>query len=231
MKTERIVLRKRLDFFEDVNDYFKRLSGNDMADIPAKYGSSVEDARDQAMENLEIGMVYQCDNIETAGETEVVLECRERFTGDMPGRILKDAGQVVSFVVSLCGYGELAEQTEDIMEQYFLDTWGSAYVEAAQGWLGRNVLAGLKEEGMSRTHLWSPGQHQFALSNQKALFRILKPEDIGCRLTGNLMMVPVKSASGIMGIVPEDVKDLLLPCDFCPYGAACPASKRGCAEL
>lgn len=231
MKTERIVLRKELELFEDVNDYFQKLSGIDMADIPEKYGSVVEDAQKKAVENLSIGIVYQCEDIRAVEKEKVVLECGENYTGDMPGRILKDSKQVINFVISLCGYSEVAEKTEDIMEQYFLDTWGSAYVEAAQGWLGRHVLEQLREEGMSRTHLWSPGQHQFELSNQKALFRMLKPEDIGCSLTGNLMMVPVKSASGIIGIVSKDVKNLLLPCDFCPHGATCPASKRGCAEI
>lgn len=231
MKTERIVLQKNPDFFKDVNDYFQKLSGIDLTNIPEKYGSSVEDAQKKIVENLKIGIVYQYDNIESVEKDEVVLACGERYTGDMPCRILKDSRQVVSFVISLYGYNEMVDKTEDIMEQYFLDTLGSAYVEAAQGWLGRHILEQLRGEGLSRTHLWSPGQHQFALSNQKTLFCILRPEDIGCSLTENLMMNPVKSASGIMGVISKDIKNLLLPCDFCPHGSTCPASKRGCAEI
>lgn len=225
MKTERTQLRKKLDAFEDVYEYFQKLSKIDMVAVRGEYGSSVEDAFKAVQENLEIGMLYQCDNIASAGEKAVTLECGVSYTGEMPMRILKDSKQVISFVISLCGYTEMVEKAEDIMEQYFLDVWGSAYVEAAQGWLGRYLLEELRREGMSGTHLWSPGQHGFELSNQRTLFRLLEPEEIGCSLTESFMIVPVKSVSGIMGIVSPDAEGMPRPCDFCSDRALCPIIK------
>lgn len=231
MNTERIILRKPLRDLPDVEVFFKKLSGIDTADIPGKYGDSVVNARKAVMEKTEIAIVCKCEAIKSITEDQVLLECGLEFTGNMAPRILKNSEQVVNYVISLCGYTETVNETEDVMEEYFLDTWGSAYVECAQAWLGRRVLEELKLKNKSRTHLWSPGQHQFELRNQKTLFEILHPETIGCKLSRNLMMIPVKSASGIMGIVEEGTKEMLLPCDFCSFGGSCPASKRGCAEL
>lgn len=231
MKNEKVVLSKTLDTFTDVNPYFEKLSGIDMEHIPEKYGDGVEKTKELVQDNLNIILLYRCDEIEDIQDNRVILKDGNTYTGEMPPKILKDSEQVITFVVTLHGFTELAEKVDDLMENYFLDTWGSAYVEAAQGWLGKMVLTKLREEGLSRTHLWSPGQHKFSLQNQNTVFRILKPEEYGCILTKNLMMQPIKSTSGIMGIVSPDVKDLLLPCDFCTLGKHCPASKRGCAEL
>lgn len=231
METKRKIVIKKLNTFDDVNDYFQKLSGIDMENIPEKYGTNVETAKKLLEDNLEAAIVYKCDDIEGIGDQEVILAGGEKYKGKMAPKILAESKQVISFLITLRGYTELVEAQDDVMVQYFVDTWGSAYVEAAQGWLGRKMLEELRSEGYSRTHLWSPGQHQFELMNQKPLFVLLAPEEVGCTLTKRCMMVPLKSASGIMGVVEEGTKNLLLPCDFCPRGADCPASKRGCAEL
>ena len=232
MNTERHVVEINLESLEpDVNQFFQRLSGIDATGIPEKYGDTVIRAKNAIKDNLKLFIVYKCDNILALENEEVVLEDGIIYKGKMPAKILKDAKQVVSHVVTLKGFKELAEEEEDFLVQYFMDTWGSAYVESTQAWFGKTLLQELKKENKSRTHVWSPGQYGFELQNQRTIFDLLHPEEVGCTLTKSLMMVPVKSASGIIGIIDPDVKDLLLPCDFCPLGAKCPASKRGCAQL
>jgi len=210
-----------------VNQYFKNLSGIDVTAVPEKYGDTVIQAKSVVQDNLNIYIIYKCEDIKEIAADEVVLENGLVFSGKMPATILKDATQVVTCVITLAGFQELIEKESDFLVQYFMDTWGSAYVESSQAYLGKKVLDELREEGKSRTHLWSPGQYGFELKNQKTIFELLDPEEVGCTLTKKLMMVPVKSGSGIMGVISPDVKDLLLPCDFCSLGAKCPSSKRG----
>ena len=118
----------------------------------------------------------------------------------------------------------------DVTEQYFLDAWGSTYVESAQAWLANYLQCELESVGKKRTYMWSPGQHKFDLSNQKVVFDILQPEEEGCTLNESYMMSPVKTGSGIWGVLDMDVEDLLLPCDYCELAEKCPSAKTGCAE-
>ena len=232
MKTDKRIVEIELESLEpEVNLHFKRLSGIDVADIPTKYGDTVIQAKNTIRDNLKLFILYKCENIKEMSEEEVFLENGMVYKGKMPVRILKDAEQVITSVCTLKGFKELVEKESDFLVQYFMDTWGSAYVESSQAWLGKKLMEELQTENKSRTHVWSPGQYGFDLQNQRTIFELLCPEEVGCTLTKKLMMVPVKSASGIIGVINPDVKDLLLPCDFCSLGAKCPASKRGCAQL
>lgn len=232
MKIDKNIMKLELMILDSVVDQnFKKLSGIDVDAVPEKYGDTVIQAKNAIRNNLNMYIIYKCDNIKEISSEEVVLENDMRYKGKMPARILKDSDQVISSVITLIGYQELVDDEEDFLVQYFMDTWGSAYVESAQAYLGKKLLEDLKKEGKSRTHLWSPGQYGFELQNQKIIFGLLHPEEVGCTLTKSLMMTPVKSGSGIMGVRNPEVKELLIPCDFCPRGADCPTSKRGCAQL
>ena len=231
MTTDRIILRKKLDELVDVAPFFKKLTRIDVNNVPKRYGDDVTDAQKMLVEGAEIVIVYKICDIESVGDDEVVLKDDVKLTGEMPPKILADSKRLISCLITLQGFTEVADKTDDMMIGYFLDAWGSVYVESAQAWLGKYLKEELAKEGLKRTHLWSPGQHNFDLENQTALFEVLKPEEVGCVLTKNYMMKPVKSASGIWGIVDKDIKSVLLPCNFCPFGAKCPSSKVGCAEV
>ena len=226
---DRIIKRIPLSELTEVNDFYERLSGIDPSHVESKYGSAVEDARRLIAAQCQIAMVYRRVRITGRDADSVTLESGDVLTGKMPAEALAHAEELYAFVIVLEGYTSL--HCDDMMVEYFADTWGSAYTECAQAKLAGDLLQELKAENMIRTHLWCPGQHTFALKNQQAIFSLLRPEDIGCTLTGRLMMLPVKACSGIMGIVPADTTDLPKPCDYCAYGSTCPASKRGCAAL
>lgn len=228
MNTDKVILRKKLDELVDVASCFKKLSGIDVNNVPEKYGDDVTDAQKIILESAEIVMIYKVSDIESVGDTEVILAEGVKFTGEMPPKILADSKQVISCLITLHRYEEAVAKSDNMMIQYFLDAWGSSYVECAQAWLGRYLKDELAKEGFSKTHMWSPGQHHFELQNQRTIFDLLKPEEVGCTLTKNYMMIPVKSGSGIWGIVDKDVNSVLLPCDFCSFGMICPVSKRGC---
>ncbi|MDO4553886.1 MAG: hypothetical protein Q4B70_01915 [Lachnospiraceae bacterium] len=227
MTKERLIKELPLDQCPDTTRYMIKHTGIDPDDVPEIYGDTVTKIRDLLIENLKLFMVFQCYDILEKSPDKILLENGQIFTGKMAPRILADASQVVCYVVTLAGSQELSAQLTDIMDSYFSDIWGTVYVEAGEAWLKEQITALLSDSGLRRTHSWNPGQHQFELINQRPLFELLKPEEIGCSLTSNLFMNPTKTTSGIVGLVPMDIpeeKDLL-PCDFCSLSKTCPASR------
>lgn len=230
MHTERKVIRKKPNELFMFDSFFKKLTGIELEDLPEIHKEHVLEAQKKIKEKTEIVIIYKCENIKELTDDAVILENGAKYTGEMAPRILKDAKQVVTCLVALQGFEAIKEENDDSEMDRFLDAWGNTYVESAQAWLGNYLQCLLESEGMMRTHLWSPGQQKFELCNQRTVFELLQPEEEGCSMDENYMMTPVKSGSGIWGVVDKDTKDLLLPCEFCELESKCPLSKMGCAE-
>lgn len=229
MSENRVIKYIDLETLSEVDELFERHSGVDTNNIDPKYGDTVLEAKKLVMENCRAALVYERVGIESKGEESVTLTSGQTLVGKMVGRVLDKSDEAYLFVISLDGFTKCS--SDDIMIEYFADTWATAFVESAQATFADMVAEELKPENLKRTYVWCPGQTQFELANQRPLFDLLNPEDIGCTLTSKLMMVPVKSASGLMGVVAADVEVTLIPCDFCSFKKNCPASKRGCAAL
>ena len=230
MYTERKIIRKHPKELFMFDTFFKKLTGIELEDIPEEQLYYVLKTQDKIKKNTEIVIIFKCENISEITEDAVILENGSKYTGEMLPRILKDSTQVVTCLITLKGYEAIKAEITDVTEQYFLDAWGSTYVESAQAWLANYLQCELESVVKKRTYMWSPGQHKFDLSNQKVVFDILQPEEEGCTLNESYMMSPVKTGSGIWGVLDMDVEDLLLPCDYCELAEKCPSAKTGCAE-
>jgi len=205
----------------------KKHAGIDVDNVPAKYGSSVTDAHGYIESRLKIAAVYQIFSVASVGENEAVLQNGVRFTGEMAPRILKGAKYAACFVATLPGFNDVRDTMDDIMDNYFLDTWGTVYAECGTAMVESSLAARLDGSGYRAAYAWNPGQHRFDLCNQRGLFALLQPEDIGCVLDKHMRMIPFKSTSGVIPIFAEDTprENDLIPCDFCSMGRTCPASK------
>lgn len=230
MYTEKRVIRKHPKELFMFDTFFKKLTGIELEDIPEEYLYYVLKTQDKIKKNTEIVIIYKCENISEITEDAVILGNGSKYTGELLPIIFKDSTQIVTCLITLKGYEAIKAELTNVTEQYFLDAWGSTYVESAQAWLANYLQCELEIDGKGRTHLWSPGQHKFELSNQKTVFEILQPEDEGCTLNESYMMTPVKTGSGIWGVVNLGTKDMLIPCDFCELASKCPSAKIGCAE-
>jgi len=227
MASNRVIIEIPMNELTQQDEYFKRHTGIDLVDIPEKYGNSVLNAQKNIEDLLKIRAVYQYTDIAEYTESSVILSTGEVLSGKIPPLLLKDSSQVICLIVSLLGYEELLNKTTDIMENCFLDPWGTTYIEVAAEWIKNKLRHDLAAENLKTTHLWSPGQHGFDLINQRALFQVLKPEEIGCTLAKSCKIIPLKSISGIIGVIGENVISTILPCDFCTLKETCPASKSG----
>ncbi|WKY45719.1 hypothetical protein Q5O14_06380 [Eubacteriaceae bacterium ES2] len=214
----------------EVDSFFKRHTNIDLTNIPAKYGKDVLETRDLMIESLTIEALYQFFEIQDLTDASVTISSDIIFSGKMPPKILKEASHCFCFVASLKGYDQQIETLDGTMKKYFYDIWGTSFIENASTWLKRKIGQELNDYNLFYSPFWNPGQHQFELVNQRPIFELLSPSDIGLELTSHLKMIPIKSVSGIMGVFNTDNFTPLIPCDFCKLGKSCPASKSGCAN-
>ncbi|WP_303866171.1 vitamin B12 dependent-methionine synthase activation domain-containing protein [Acetobacterium wieringae] len=212
-----------------VYTYFKKHTNIDCPNVPKKYVTAVTYAYDFLAEDLEIDIVIQSFDLSTIQEDRVILQNGEHFSGKMPGRILENSEKVICFVSSIKNFDAKSQLLNDSLESYFFDIWGTSFIENAQSWLKDYISNGLSELKLKRTHVWNPGQHQFELNNQRSIFKLLNPEDIGVQLSPSMKMMPIKSISGIMGVIKDDETNDLNPCDFCSLHKTCQVSKSTCS--
>lgn len=210
-----------------VNERFQSATGIDGKNVPEKYGNTVETARRKVEQLGFVRGVYDFFHIDRKEDGEVTLTGGWRLHGEIVPRFLKNAEEGICFVTTLPGFDRLEKETEEMMEKYFIDSWGSAFIQASEVWCRKYFEEQLSEENRL-TPVWSPGQYHFDLSNQKTLFAILKPDSIGVRLNEYCKMDPIKSVSGVCGVVAKDDKEDLRPCLFCSFGKNCPSFMKGC---
>lgn len=215
----------RLQALPGVDTIFQAHTGIDPCHVPEKYEGAVERARAFVVDRLDAAFIYRYVEIQGIEAGAVHLEEGLHLSGAMPPKLLQRAEGVICYVGTLPGFPQQIEGIGDGLEAYFADIWGTACIEAAQARLADHLSDGLRGSGKKRTFLWSPGQHQFDLINQRPLFELLHPEDIGCTLTRKCRMEPIKSVSGVAGVVGQEEDAGASPCAYCSLHATCPASK------
>jgi hypothetical protein len=112
-----------------------------------------------------------------------------------------------------------ARSSENIVAKLVLEAVGDLALELALEHLQRNISS---QYALSTTSHMGPGQLDWPITEQKALFSILGyvKDKIGVTLTESQMMVPRKSISGI--IFPSE--ETFISCQLCQRNK-CPSRK------
>jgi hypothetical protein len=136
------------------------------------------------------------------------------------GEYLKDAERVAVFAVTV-GEGisllsESAAKNGDAFSALVMDAVGSWAAEAAADALMLSLRRHLRDEEVL-TLRYSPGYCGMEISQQSKLFHLVPANAVGVRLMPSLLMHPLKSISGLVGLAPkETVSSYHSPCDLCP---------------
>ena len=136
------------------------------------------------------------------------------------GEILHGAERVAVFMVTVGS--EISRQAEarcrvgDAFAGLTLDAIGSWAAEAAAGALMTQLRSQLRPDE-SFTLRYSPGYCGMNLKQQRTLFKLAPAGSVGISLLPTLLMQPLKSISGIVGLGPRKVVGIhLSPCERCP---------------
>lgn len=214
----------------DTYQYFISQTKADPKQASKAYQKAITKTQNLCMEHLKCFVKYTFLDISEISDTQITLSDGSILKGSILPKVLSTCQQVLLYVLTLNGFQDLADHTEKIIDQFFLDAWGTAYTQALDNDFNHQMRTEQKNNGHYTTISWNPGQAKLPLQNQEVLFRILKPEDIGLTLTSSKMMSPLKSLSGIVGISTEPQDESLISCDFCSMNQTCPLAYSGRCE-
>ena len=136
------------------------------------------------------------------------------------GEFLGGSRQIAAFIAT-AGSGvetlasQLLREGEDL-PAVIVNAVGAERAEAAKA----VVIERLREEGaahdLAPTLCYSPGYCGMALSEQSKLFSLFGDETAGVTLTESQLMCPLKSVSGLIGLMQrERLQQHRSPCDRC----------------
>lgn len=100
------------------------------------------------------------------------------------------------------------------LEGLIVDIIGSEIAEDGAEFIHRQIEKDMSARRLKITNRYSPGYCGWPVSDQQALFSLMKGHTCGVSLTESSLMLPIKSVSGIVG-VGSDVKYRGYTCSRC----------------
>jgi len=185
---------------------------------PADVAAAIDRIVAEALPHLQPRGTYSLYAL--TGQTEHSLSIGGVILQGNIGEFLHGAARVAVFAATAGGaITRLADErcrAGDTFAGWVLDAIGSWAAEAAaEALLTRLDPHLLPDEG--RTLPYSPGYCGMELAEQRNLFRLMRADTVGVALLPSLLMDPLKSVSGIVGLGPRAlVSTVLTPCDRCP---------------
>jgi hypothetical protein len=136
------------------------------------------------------------------------------------GEFMEHADRVAVFVVTV---GEAisrravrSRQGGDAFGAWVMDAFGSWAAEASAEALMERIQRHLWDDE-ALTLRYSPGYCGMTMPQQRKLFRLVNADSVGVKLLPSLLMQPLKSISGLVGLGPKEaVSSSRSPCDRCP---------------
>jgi cobalamin-dependent methionine synthase I len=153
-------------------------------------------------------------------QTAHSLQLNDTTISGKIGEYLKQSDRVADFAVTvgeeISRLSESAAKDGDTFSAWVMDALGSWAVEGAADALMSRIRRHL-HEGQELTLRYSPGYCGMDIGQQRKLFQLLPANSVGVTLMPSMLMHPLKSISGLVGLAPrEAVRKYRSPCDFCP---------------
>lgn len=163
--------------------------------------------------------VYLIRDVEGMTDRELKLRGCPPFFGPI-AKFLRPAQRVAVYVVTI---GDAIERRASqwaseghTVESYTLHAIGSAAAAAAVDALVEHLWTHEAGPGEGVTLPFSPGYCGIPLEQQQTLFSIIDSAAIGVTLLPSMLMVPLKSVSGLAGIGnAKEIEIHGVPCEYC----------------
>ncbi len=185
----------------------------------------VQDLVGQMETLIRVRCGYKFCHVQEKGHDVVTIE-GVSFESKVLRKNLEEVDGVFPFVVTLGDQPEeRSKATEDILEQYYLNTIANVALQDAL----KSLCTYLQDEyKVQQLSYMSPGSLQdWPLSQQEQLFSLLGEVEkkVGVSLGANMLMYPSKSESGIF----FPTKTPFFSCQLCPR-EGCPLRKAAFDE-
>lgn len=155
--------------------------------------------------------VYEIYDYDAEHQT-VLSDPPFKLEGKLIAKHLREAEKVVMMAVTV------GDDIEDHVTKYFeqgryaysviLDAAATTAVEQVADGLEKAVAPKIKKMGYKTRWRFSPGYGDWPLTCQPEMVRVASAASIGVRLSDSLMLMPRKSVTAIVGLVPESAPDI-----------------------
>jgi hypothetical protein len=184
------------------------------AQVQRCVGRTIEQARGK----LRLRAIYSIYGVAGCDSGSLALSGGETFVGRI-GEFLGSARRVVVVVatagaeiVELCNE---AARSGDVPASLVFHAIGSAAAEACLDRFMADLRTRL-DPGEALTSCFSPGYCGISIQQQRKVFGLVDAARIGVELLPSLIMKPIKSVSGLIGIGPAaEITDYGNPCTRC----------------
>ena len=192
----------------------------DNHEMSARISSLIDDYAEHAHYLINPLYSYVIKNVEWARGSMALIEGSIIFKSQVIAQLLEHCNQVAILLVTIGKY--LEETTSKLardglmLQATVLDAIGSDAVEKVADFVQGRVKEIAEAKGLFISRRFSPGYCDWNIGQQRMIFHALTGNTVGVRLTGECLMIPQKSISGIIGIGPSyDNVENYNPCKFC----------------
>jgi hypothetical protein len=130
---------------------------------------------------------------------------------------LKPSDKIIVFTCTagkpLCDYAK-EEYKTDVLKGFLIESLANVVVETAMDKIQDKMRGEYRSQNLLVSNRYSPGYCNWNVSEQHKLFKLLPKDFCGVSLTESVLMQPIKSISGFIG-VGEKIKYHHYKCKFC----------------
>lgn len=201
------------------SDVLRNMGCRKGASIRPEHRELVERLINETSSMLQPRGTYCVQPVSRMTDSELVLAGQRPIRGPIAG-FLRPAVRVAAFVVTV---GDKIEQlsTQHMqngsrLEGFIFNAIGSAAADAAVDALADVIYFEEAAPEEALTPPFSPGYCGLPLDEQISLFAMLNSKAVGVRLLPTMIMQPLKSVSGLIGIGSSDeIESHGVPCEWC----------------
>lgn len=208
-----------LDVRVETDEVLRMMGCGKDARLRPEHRALVENLMEESQPVIQARGTYVVHPVSSMTDNELVLAGCRPIRGPIAG-FLKPATRVAAFVVTV---GDEIERMADQrlrsggrLEGYILNSIGSAAADAAVDALADIIYFEDARPEEALTPPFSPGYCGLALEEQISVFAIVDSRAIGVKLLPTMIMKPLKSVSGLIGIGESGkVEAHGVPCQWC----------------
>ncbi len=176
--------------------------------LPTRQETEVDHSIAEALALITLRGVGLRLSLGKRNDSQVILAGKdgdEVFTSRRLSRFLEGCSEVI-LMGATAGSKVMAAIEEDVTGDHVsrgvvFDATASELVDASLDWIMSYFARELRRENKTLTEKrFSAGYGDFLLENQGTLFRLLKLERIGVKITENFVLIPEKSVTAVAGV-------------------------------
>lgn len=185
--------------------------------------------RDKIADKIHIRAIVSSFGIEAINNKEIILN-EMKFQFNFLEHIkIESIHKIYAYILTI---GNTVIKDASVLEKFYEDTWGIAYVDAGRDILREELRADfivnncdetkINEKEIFISESFGPGFYGMDVTKVRTFFELFQGEKIGVSLLESGLIYPLKSCTGFYMVV-DDVSQL--PNDECK---SCFSNKQGC---